>query len=40
MAEGSDSPWFPGFKVYRQASDGSWKAALESVGAEFVSRSS
>jgi hypothetical protein len=28
MAEGDESPWFPGFRVYRQNPDGDWKAAL------------
>lgn len=28
MAEGDASPWFPGFSVYRQASDGDWSSAL------------
>lgn len=31
MAEGADSPWFPGFPVYRQAKGGAWDAALEAV---------
>lgn len=28
MASGSNSPWFPGFRLYRQALDGSWAPAL------------
>ena len=28
MTEGGESPWFPGTRVYRQASDGDWDAAL------------
>ncbi len=28
MAEGKESPWFPGFSVYRQGYDGSWEGAL------------
>ena len=28
MAEGKESPWFPGFSVYRQRYDGSWEGAL------------
>lgn len=28
MAVGDESPWFPGFALYRQASDGSWHDAM------------
>ena len=35
MAEGAESPWFPGFRVYREAKDGSWLAALASVATDF-----
>ena len=28
MAEGKESPWFPGFTVYRQGCDGSWDNAF------------
>jgi tetratricopeptide (TPR) repeat protein len=28
MAEGEESPWFPGFHVYRQGPDGDWNDAL------------
>lgn len=28
MAEGNESPWFPGFSVYRQGYDGSWDTAF------------
>jgi tetratricopeptide (TPR) repeat protein len=28
MNSGESSPWFPGFRIYRQAPDGSWSAAL------------
>lgn len=31
MAEGTESPWFPGCKVYRQRLDGSWEAALDAL---------
>lgn len=31
MAEGKESPWFPGFKIYRQGYDGSWDNALASL---------
>jgi tetratricopeptide (TPR) repeat protein len=28
MAKGEESPWFPGFKIYRQSRDKSWDEAL------------
>ena len=28
MAEGRESPWFPGFSVYRQGYEGDWTQAL------------
>jgi len=28
MAAGDESPWFPGFRIYRQRSDGDWNDAL------------
>lgn len=31
MAKGESSPWFPGFKIYRQSSDQSWQAALDKL---------
>ncbi len=31
MAEGAESPWFPGCKVYRQKLDGSWDEALAAL---------
>ena len=31
MAEGKESPWFPGFRVHRQGYDGSWEEALEQL---------
>ena len=31
MAEGKTSPWFPGFRVYRQGYDGSWMEAMEEL---------
>ncbi len=31
MAEGKESPWFPGFSVYRQGYDGSWEGALKEL---------
>ncbi len=29
--EGRESPWFPGFTLYRQAREGSWNGALEAL---------
>lgn len=31
MAEGKESPWFPGFTVYRQGYDGNWDGALREL---------
>jgi hypothetical protein len=28
MAAGDESPWFPGFRIYRQGPDGDWETAL------------
>ena len=28
MADGAESPWFPGFRIYRQAPDRKWDGAL------------
>jgi len=33
MHEGEHSPWFPGFNIFRQLSNGSWLEALESMQA-------
>ena len=34
MAEGKESPWFPGFGVYRQGYDGSWEEAFDMLTAD------
>ncbi len=34
MAEGKESPWFPGFSVYRQGYDGDWTQALEELAVD------
>ncbi len=34
MAEGKESPWFPGFTVYRQGYDGSWEEAFDMLAAD------
>lgn len=31
MLEGDESPWFPGFRIYRQALDRSWDEALDKL---------
>lgn len=36
MAEGEASPWFPGFKVYRQSPGGDWSPALGAVGSDLA----
>ena len=37
-AEGAESPWFPGTRVYRQAPDGGWDAALAALAAELPAK--
>lgn len=37
MAEGDESPWFPGFRVYRQQADGGWDDALRRLAADLQS---
>lgn len=32
MQGGGESPWFPGFRLYRQSPDGTWSAALDLLG--------
>ncbi len=34
MAEGRESPWFPGFGVYRQRYDGSWDEAFDMLATD------
>jgi hypothetical protein len=36
MTTGDSSPWFPGFRVYRQEHDGDWGTALGRLRAELV----
>jgi len=38
MATGDDSPWFPGFRVYRQGPDGDWGAAVNRLREDLQSR--
>jgi len=32
LAAGDESPWFPGFRIYRQRADGDWSVALAPLG--------
>ncbi|HKA45479.1 MAG TPA: tetratricopeptide repeat protein [Burkholderiales bacterium] len=34
MAKGEESPWFPGFRVYRQNLNGDWSAALQRLASD------
>lgn len=34
MATGAESPWFPGFRIYRQRLDGDWGDALKRLAAD------
>ena len=34
MAAGDESPWFPGFRIYRQGPDGDWSPALDRLGGD------
>lgn len=36
MASGSNSPWFPGFTVYRQGNNGDWGAALDALSRDLA----
>lgn len=38
MAQGEESPWFRGFRIYRQDPDGGWRAALERLRNDLVAR--
>jgi len=42
MISGTESPWFPGFRLYRQGFDGNWRAAFDRLArdlhAEFGER--
>ena len=37
MTNGDESPWFPGFQVYRQSTHGEWSAALQSLANDLSS---
>jgi len=34
MASGDESPWFPGFRIYRQKNNGDWSDALSQLDAD------
>jgi tetratricopeptide (TPR) repeat protein len=36
MANGDESPWFPGFAIYRQTPQGSWDGALARLAADLT----
>jgi hypothetical protein len=36
MICGDESPWFPGFRIYRQKPDGDWSAALERLRSDLL----
>ena len=36
MARGSESPWFPGFSIYRQEVNGDWSAALQQLAQDLL----
>ena len=36
MEEGKESPWFPGFSVYRQGYDGSWEKAFDILSTDLT----
>jgi hypothetical protein len=38
LLAGDESPWFPGFRIYRQAVDGDWGAAVERLGRDLSAR--
>lgn len=31
MASGEESPWFPGYPIYRQTVEGEWQPALDAL---------
>ena len=36
MAAGVESPWFPGFPVYRQGEKGDWVQAMDAIVADLT----
>lgn len=34
LSGGNQSPWFPGFRLYRQRPDGDWSGAMQRLGSE------
>ncbi len=37
LAHGEESPWFPGFRIYRQTAAGTWQDALDLLAADLQS---
>ena len=38
MAAGEESPWFPGFRIYRQEPGGGWRAALARLARDLAAK--
>jgi len=38
MLSGDASPWFPGFRIYRQGPDGDWGAAFERLREDLLTK--
>jgi tetratricopeptide (TPR) repeat protein len=38
LLAGDESPWFPGFRIYRQGADGNWTAALDKLARDLSAR--
>jgi len=36
LVSGDESPWFPGFRIYRQKPDGDWNEALARLRVDFL----
>jgi hypothetical protein len=36
MISGNESPWFPGFRIYRQGPDGSWETAVARLRSDLL----
>jgi len=38
MLEGDESPWFPGFRIYRQTPDKDWSRAMERLRRDLLEK--
>ena len=36
LVSGDESPWFPGFRIYRRKPDGDWNEALARLRVDFL----